>query len=64
MGESITQGVLATWNKGVGDFVSVDEVVASIETDKVGDIYIMLCVYVCLLKNMWTVCKLYYYFYE
>ena len=35
MGESITQGVLAAWNKGVGDFVSVDEVVASIETDKV-----------------------------
>lgn len=35
MGESITQGVLASWNKGVGDFVSVDEVVASIETDKV-----------------------------
>ena len=35
MGESITQGVLAAWNKGVGDFVAADEVVASIETDKV-----------------------------
>lgn len=35
MGESITQGVLAAWNKSVGDYVTVDEVVASIETDKV-----------------------------
>ena len=35
MGESISQGVLAAWNKGVGDFVNADEVVATIETDKV-----------------------------
>ena len=35
MGESITQGVLAAWTKGVGDYVAADEVVASIETDKV-----------------------------
>lgn len=35
MGESISQGVLASWNKAVGDFVNADEVVATIETDKV-----------------------------
>jgi len=35
MGESITQGVLAKWNVKKGDFVNMDDVVASIETDKV-----------------------------
>lgn len=35
MGESITQGVLAKWTVKTGDVVVVDEVVASIETDKV-----------------------------
>jgi len=35
MGESITQGVLASWMAKTGDFVDVDQVVASIETDKV-----------------------------
>jgi 2-oxoglutarate dehydrogenase E2 component (dihydrolipoamide succinyltransferase) len=35
MGESITQGVLASWTSKVGDFVNADDVVATIETDKV-----------------------------
>ena len=35
MGESITQGVLAKWNVKTNDTVQLDEVVASIETDKV-----------------------------
>jgi 2-oxoglutarate dehydrogenase E2 component (dihydrolipoamide succinyltransferase) len=35
MGESISQGVLAKWNVAVNDHVSVDDIVASIETDKV-----------------------------
>jgi len=35
MADSITQGTLAAWEKQVGDFVSQDETVANIETDKV-----------------------------
>ncbi|KAJ8457281.1 hypothetical protein ONZ45_g18374 [Pleurotus djamor] len=35
MAESITEGTLKTWNKQVGDSVSVDEEVATIETDKI-----------------------------
>jgi 2-oxoglutarate dehydrogenase E2 component (dihydrolipoamide succinyltransferase) len=35
MGESITQGVLAKWHVAAGSYVKADEVVASIETDKV-----------------------------
>ena len=35
MGESITQGVLASWSVKVGDSVNIDDVVGSIETDKV-----------------------------
>lgn len=35
MGESITQGILAKWNAKVGDSIQLDDVVASIETDKV-----------------------------
>lgn len=35
MGESITTGVLAAWLKAAGDTVAADDVVASIETDKV-----------------------------
>jgi 2-oxoglutarate dehydrogenase E2 component (dihydrolipoamide succinyltransferase) len=35
MGESITQGNLAAWLVKSGDYVGADEVVASIETDKV-----------------------------
>ncbi|KAG0356324.1 2-oxoglutarate dehydrogenase complex E2 component, partial [Gamsiella multidivaricata] len=34
MAESISEGSLKQWNKKVGDFVNVDEEVASIETDK------------------------------
>ncbi len=35
MAESITEGVLSSWDKRVGDFVRRDEQVASIETDKI-----------------------------
>ena len=35
MGESITQGVLASWTAKVGSIVKADEVIGSIETDKV-----------------------------
>jgi len=35
MGDSITEGALEEWLKDVGDYVEQDEVVCSIETDKV-----------------------------
>jgi 2-oxoglutarate dehydrogenase E2 component (dihydrolipoamide succinyltransferase) len=35
MADSITQGVLASWDKQVGDIVRRDDTVATIETDKV-----------------------------
>ena len=35
MAESITEGTLAAFNKEVGDFVSQDETIATIETDKI-----------------------------
>ncbi|KAK3825210.1 MAG: hypothetical protein J3Q66DRAFT_327229 [Benniella sp.] len=35
MADSISEGTLKQWNKKVGDFVALDEEVASIETDKV-----------------------------
>ncbi|KAI5454071.1 hypothetical protein NCC49_005062 [Naganishia albida] len=35
MAESITEGTLKQWNKQVGDFVSQDEEIATIETDKI-----------------------------
>jgi len=35
MGDSITQGILAKWMVSSGEFVSVDQVVATIETDKI-----------------------------
>ncbi|KAJ1343128.1 hypothetical protein BSLG_002154 [Batrachochytrium salamandrivorans] len=35
MGDSITEGTLTQWYKKVGDFVSRDEQIATIETDKI-----------------------------
>lgn len=35
MGDSITEGTIASWEKAVGDAVAADDVVATIETDKV-----------------------------
>ena len=35
MGESITEGTIAAFLKGPGDYVEMDEVIAQIETDKV-----------------------------
>ena len=35
MAESITEGTLKSWLKQVGDTVAADEVVASVETDRV-----------------------------
>jgi len=35
MGDSITEGLISEWVKGVGDFVHVDDVMVIIETDKV-----------------------------
>lgn len=35
MGDSITEGVVESYVKNVGEFVAADEVVARIETDKV-----------------------------
>lgn len=35
MAESISEGTLKTWQKKVGDIVTADEEVATIETDKV-----------------------------
>lgn len=36
MAESISEGTLKQWSKQVGDFVELDEEIATIETDKVG----------------------------
>jgi 2-oxoglutarate dehydrogenase E2 component (dihydrolipoamide succinyltransferase) len=35
MGESITEGVIATWLSKVGDFVDADQPVVEVETDKI-----------------------------
>lgn len=35
MGDSISEGVVESYVKNIGDFVEADEVVARIETDKV-----------------------------
>jgi hypothetical protein len=35
LGESITEGSIATWEKAVGDSVNVDDVITIVETDKV-----------------------------
>lgn len=35
LGESITEGSIASWSKNVGDQVAVDDVIAIVETDKV-----------------------------
>ncbi|MFT6084235.1 MAG: 2-oxoglutarate dehydrogenase E2 component (dihydrolipoamide succinyltransferase) [Alphaproteobacteria bacterium] len=35
MGESVTEGTIANWNKNVGDSVAADELLVEIETDKV-----------------------------
>lgn len=35
MAESISEGTLKQWNKQVGDYVELDEEIATIETDKV-----------------------------
>lgn len=35
MGDSITEGTIVSWEKAVGDAVATDDVVATIETDKV-----------------------------
>jgi len=35
MGESITTGVLSQWSVKVGDFVKIDQIVGTVETDKV-----------------------------
>jgi 2-oxoglutarate dehydrogenase E2 component (dihydrolipoamide succinyltransferase) len=35
MGDSITEGTVQKWNKGVGDYVKTDEPIATIETDKI-----------------------------
>lgn len=35
MAESISEGTLKQWQKGVGDYVEADEEIATIETDKV-----------------------------
>jgi 2-oxoglutarate dehydrogenase E2 component (dihydrolipoamide succinyltransferase) len=35
LGESITEGEIASWCKEVGDSVAVDDVIAIVETDKV-----------------------------
>jgi uncharacterized protein (DUF169 family) len=35
LGESITEGSIASWTKAVGDRVAVDDVIVIVETDKV-----------------------------
>jgi hypothetical protein len=35
LGESITEGSIASWSKNIGDSVEIDDVIVIIETDKV-----------------------------
>ena len=42
MGESITEGTVASWLKAVGDPVEADEAIAEIETDKVTQKFLLL----------------------
>lgn len=35
LGESITEGSIASWNKNEGDLVAIDDVIVIVETDKV-----------------------------
>lgn len=42
MAESISEGTLKQWLKKVGDYVEVDEEVATIETDKVRWLFSLL----------------------
>jgi len=35
MGDSISEGSISHWTKGVGDFINEDEVIAVVETDKI-----------------------------
>ncbi|KYQ92787.1 dihydrolipoamide S-succinyltransferase [Tieghemostelium lacteum] len=35
MGDSISEGTIVSWNKKIGDSVKIDDVICSIETDKV-----------------------------
>lgn len=35
LGESVTEAIVASWNKKEGDFVKVDEVLVELETDKI-----------------------------
>jgi 2-oxoglutarate dehydrogenase E2 component (dihydrolipoamide succinyltransferase) len=35
MGDSITEGTIVEWSKKVGQYVKSDDIIASIETDKV-----------------------------
>lgn len=35
LGESITEGSIASWTKNVGDHVAIDDVIVIVETDKV-----------------------------
>lgn len=37
LGDSITSAVLLSWNKKAGDAIAEDDVIAVVETDKVGD---------------------------
>ncbi|MGD8341052.1 MAG: dihydrolipoamide succinyltransferase, partial [Gammaproteobacteria bacterium] len=35
LGETVTEGTVATWHKSEGDAVEADEIICDIETDKV-----------------------------
>jgi len=35
MGDSITEGTVCEYNKKIGDYVKLDEIIALIETDKI-----------------------------
>jgi len=49
MAESISEGTLKQWSKQIGDFVELDEEIATIETDKVG-LHALLTSYSQLIK--------------
>lgn len=55
MGESITTGILAKWISKVGEIVSLDQVIGSIETDKVCAIGFGFAVFIVLVLFQVTV---------
>lgn len=61
MADSITEGTLAQWHKSVGDYVKRDELIATVETDKVDVVVNSPEVRTCIpFTNQLSPCFVYY----